>query len=411
MDESQKSRYLRDIEYFSKKLEENPKSKVFMPLAMAYLKLEKYDETIEICTKGLDNNPDYTAAKTILAQAFLGKGMLNEAKGLLLEVATFSKDNHRANKLLGEIYRAEGNVEKAIYYYRTASMNSPEDLELRRLIEELAMTVDATPKGLDDITDEKPDTEEVSLKEETDEEPSDLTEVAEDLADEVIEDIKRGEEADIDIFEVEAQLEELINEGEYEKALEYVNEKLQFNPDLLNKKVAEINAYLHKENVAQEEILVPEESLNEIEGLEEIGDLNLDVEPLDKIEDFTADEQLDFAEEKVVEEELGLEERLVLNDLEPESKPESESESKSEDMTVRDTGSYSGYGDKSETEENFEDVKSEDATEDNLTESELDVDFDKKLEQLEPVNPNMEAIEKLENWLENISKVKEKRNV
>ncbi|MCB4203446.1 hypothetical protein LF845_00560 [Deferribacterales bacterium Es71-Z0220] len=411
MDESQKSRYLRDIEYFSKKLEENPKSKVFMPLAMAYLKLEKYDETIEICTKGLDNNPDYIAAKTILAQAFLGKGMLNEAKGLLLEVATFSKDNHRANKLLGEIYRAEGNVEKAIYYYRTASMNSPEDLELRRLIEELAMTVDATPKGLDDITDEKPDTEEVSLKEETDEEPSDLTEVAEDLADEVIEDIKRGEEADIDIFEVEAQLEELINEGEYEKALEYVNEKLQFNPDLLNKKVAEINAYLHKENVAQEEILVPEESLNEIEGLEEIGDLNLDVEPLDKIEDFTADEQLDFAEEKVVEEELGLEEGLVLNDLEPESKPESESESKSEDMTVRDTGSYSGYGDKSETEENFEDVKSEDATEDKLTESELDVDFDKKLEQLEPVNPNMEAIEKLENWLENISKVKEKRNV
>ncbi|MBC7196649.1 MAG: hypothetical protein H5U39_05295, partial [Deferribacterales bacterium] len=121
MDESQKSRYLRDIEYFSKKLEENPKSKVFMPLAMAYLKLEKYDETIEICTKGLDNNPDYIAAKTILAQAFLGKGMLNEAKGLLLEVATFSKDNHRANKLLGEIYRAEGNVEKAIYYYRTAS--------------------------------------------------------------------------------------------------------------------------------------------------------------------------------------------------------------------------------------------------------------------------------------------------
>jgi tetratricopeptide (TPR) repeat protein len=411
MDESQKSRYLRDIEYFSKKLEENPKSKVFMPLAMAYLKLEKYDETIEICTKGLDNNPDYIAAKTILAQAFLGKGMLNEAKGLLLEVATFSKDNHRANKLLGEIYRAEGNVEKAIYYYRTASMNSPEDLELRRLIEELAMTVDATPKGLDDITDEKPDTEEVSLKEETDEEPSDLTEVAEDLADEVIEDIKRGEEADIDIFEVEAQLEELINEGEYEKALEYVNEKLQFNPELLNKKVAEINAYLHKENVAQEEILVSEESLNEIEGLEEIGDLNLDVEPLDKIEDFTADKQLDFAEEKVVEEELGLEEGLVLNDLEPESKPESESESKSEDMTVRDTGSYSGYGDKSETEENFEDVKSEDATEDNLTESELDVDFDKKLEQLEPVNPNMEAIEKLENWLENISKVKEKRNV
>ncbi|UOD35189.1 hypothetical protein DSN97_02295 [Deferribacteraceae bacterium V6Fe1] len=384
MDESQKSRYLRDIEYFSKKLEENPKSKVFMPLAMAYLKLEKYDETIEICTKGLDNNPDYIAAKTILAQAFLGKGMLNEAKGLLLEVATFSKDNHRANKLLGEIYRAEGNIEKAIYYYRTASLNSLEDLELRRLIEELAMTVDATPKGLDDIVEGEPEVEEVSVKEE----PSDLTEVAGGLADEVIEDIKRGEDADIDIFAVESELEELINEGEYEKALEYANEKLQFNPDLLNKKVAEINAYLHKENVSQEEILVPEEPESEIDDFGEIGELNLDVEPqIDEIENLTSDEKSALTEEKIVEEEFALDKGFSLDELELDGE------------------------EKNETDVSFSDVMPEESKKDSLVESELDADFDKKLEQFEPVNPNKEAIEKLENWLENISKVKEKRNV
>jgi len=378
MDENQKSRYLKDIEYFSKKLEENPKSKVFMPLAMAYLKLEKYDETIEICTKGLDNNPDYIAAKTILAQAFLGKGMLNEAKGLLLEVATFSKDNHRANKLLGEIYRAEGNIEKAIYYYRTAALNSPEDLELRRLIEELAMTVDATPKGVDDIMEEEPPVEEESTKEGS----SDLTEAAKDLADEVIEDIEKGENADIDIFAVESQLEELINDGEYEKALEYANEKLQFNPELLNKKIAEINAYMQNENVAQE-VLVPDE----IEDSLEIGDLNLDIDPeIDEVENLSSDEVLNLPEEEAVEE-FALNEGLSQNELD-----------------------FDGE-EKIEAEISFSDVNQEESKEDSLDESELDTNFDKKLEEFEPVNPNKEAIEKLESWLENISKVKEKRNV
>lgn len=378
MDENQKSRYLKDIEYFSKKLEENPKSKVFMPLAMAYLKLEKYDETIEICTKGLDNNPDYIAAKTILAQAFLGKGMLNEAKGLLLEVATFSKDNHRANKLLGEIYRAEGNIEKAIYYYRTAALNSPEDLELSRLIEELAMTVDATPKGVDDIMEEEPPVEEESTKEGS----SDLTEAAKDLADEVIEDIEKGENADIDIFAVESQLEELINDGEYEKALEYASEKLQFNPELLNKKIAEINAYMQNENVAQE-VLVPDE----IEDSLEIGDLNLDIDPeIDEVENLSSDEVLNLPEEEAVEE-FALNEGFSQNELD-----------------------FDGE-EKIEAEISFSDVNQDESKEDSLDESELDTNFDKKLEEFEPVNPNKEAIEKLESWLENISKVKEKRNV
>lgn len=167
MDEKLKTKYLKDIEYFSKKLEDEPKSKVFMPLAMAYLKLEKYDEAIEIASNGLDLNPEYLAAKTLLAEAFLGKGMLNEAKGLLVEVAAFSESNYKAQKYLGEIYRIEGNMEKALYYYRSASLSAPEDYELRGLIDELANMVDATPKTIEEI-----ESEEVKLHSNTNEEPS-----------------------------------------------------------------------------------------------------------------------------------------------------------------------------------------------------------------------------------------------
>lgn len=390
MDESQKSIYLKDIEYFSKKLKENPKSRVFMPLAMAYLKLGKYDEAIEICTKGLDNDPDYIAAKTILAQAFLGKGMLNEAKGLLLEVATFSKDNHRANKLLGEIYRVEGNIEKAIYYYRTAALNSPEDLELRRLIEELAMTVDATPKELDDIKEEEPEVGDERIKEE----PSDLTEMAKDLADEVIEDVMRGEYKDEDILTVESQLEELISAGEYEKALAYANEKIQSNPELLNKKIAEIDAYMKNENASQEVLISEDAEENEVEDtLEiknavEINDLNLDIEQeTDETEDLFRDNLLDFTEDGTKEEEFALNEKLTQNELELDSEEE--------------------IG----TDISFSDIKAEGSEEERLDESEFDANFDKKLKEFETVNPNKEVIEKLESWVNNIRKVKEKRDV
>jgi len=80
MNESSREKYLKDIDYFSKKLEEDPASRLFMPLAFALLKLGRYDETIDVCKKGLDHHPDYHAAKVILANAYLEKGMLKEAE-------------------------------------------------------------------------------------------------------------------------------------------------------------------------------------------------------------------------------------------------------------------------------------------------------------------------------------------
>lgn len=145
MDEATRNKYQKDVEFFSEKLKENPSSKVFMPLSLAYLKLEQYEKVIEVCSLGLDMHPEYISAKTILAQAYLGKGMVEEAKPLLQEVAEINKDNYRAYKLLGDIYRAEEDTTKALYYYRSALETSPEDIQLRTLTNELAERIDAEP--------------------------------------------------------------------------------------------------------------------------------------------------------------------------------------------------------------------------------------------------------------------------
>lgn len=157
MDEASIKRYLKDVEYFSKKLEEDPASRLFMPLAFAYLRLGRYDEVIEVCSKGLDNHPDYYAAKVVLANAFLEKGMIEEAKHILFDVVEKMPDNYRANKMLGDILRESGDILGATIYYRMALVTTPEDFELRVLLEELtdslgtkAFHADETMKNIED---------------------------------------------------------------------------------------------------------------------------------------------------------------------------------------------------------------------------------------------------------------------
>ncbi|MBZ4644488.1 MAG: hypothetical protein JG767_2097 [Deferribacteraceae bacterium] len=423
MDENQKARYLRDIEYFSKRLEENPKSKVFMPLAMAYLKLEKFDEVIEICTKGLDNNPDYIAAKTILAQAFLGKGMLNEAKGLLLEVATFSRDNYRANKLLGEIYRAEENIEKAIYYYRTAYFSSPEDLELKNLIEELATTVDATPKGFDELKEDEPLLKDEPSNEDLFEAETDITDMTKTLAEDVMTDISRSEAEDIDIFEVEAEVDSLVSDSKYEEAIQVVKTKLGFNQEYMQKKIAEIEAYMKARE--SEEIVIPDKSEEILDDFEETEDSSNEV-----IEGLVDAKHNGLNEDLLPQVELSDEFTGEQKDVELELENFQEAESVLESFDIREDQKSLDDELLSEQENGEELVKEQEEAEfgtgnveisqnmphsddiENETNilSDLDKTFESKLDNID-INPNKEAIDRLQGWLDNIARAKEKRNV
>jgi tetratricopeptide (TPR) repeat protein len=131
-----KSRYLRDIEYFSKKIEQIPNSKCYYPLAFAYLQLQKFDDVIEICEKGLEKHPDYMQLATLMGEAFLRKGLQEEARAILESVIQTDSFNFRALKLLGDIYRNENKPVKAIEFYKKAFKLSPESEELKKILDE-----------------------------------------------------------------------------------------------------------------------------------------------------------------------------------------------------------------------------------------------------------------------------------
>lgn len=158
MDEKTKARYLGDIEYFTAKLQMDKGSMLFIPLASAQLNLGMFEEAKQVLFDGLDANPDLSSAKTLLAQAYIGLKQYDDAKGLLTEIRVIDSANYLAEKLLGDIYREESDLKKAIISYRNAYTAAPEDGELKELIQNLMSEsgldanelLDDRPMGLDE---------------------------------------------------------------------------------------------------------------------------------------------------------------------------------------------------------------------------------------------------------------------
>lgn len=336
MDEATRNKYQKDVEFFSEKLKENPSSKVFMPLSLAYLKLEQYDKVIEVCSLGLDMHPEYISAKTIQAQAYLGKGMVEEAKPLLQEVAEINKDNYRAYKLLGDIYRAEEDTEKALYYYRTALESSPEDIQLRSLTNELAERIDAEPFDRTSQAAEREDIAETADEETaTDsEEKAFVAETEEKISDDSISGDEDSEQRE------ETEFADLPGDHEFEPGEITYNEVEK----------------VQKEEIAQEALFFSNDDISEIlEGSEN--------------EAVLAD---------LTEDEVGL--------------------------------NVSGLPDEQEVEEEQSDLEAWEGIQD-ISEG-LEEFFEETSEESENISEDAEKqIERLEQWLDNVKKVKEKKDV
>lgn len=139
MEEKTKSIYLADLDYFSARMEEDATQELYLPMAMLYCRLEKYDEAAELCKTWMDKYPDHTQLKVFYARAMLEKGHRDEARETLYDAIMMDEDNYMALKLLGILHRAESNKAEAIRYIRAAYLKAPEDDELGGWLEELGV--------------------------------------------------------------------------------------------------------------------------------------------------------------------------------------------------------------------------------------------------------------------------------
>ncbi|MFN3395810.1 MAG: tetratricopeptide repeat protein [Thermodesulfovibrionales bacterium] len=123
-----------DIEKLKVRVEKDPNSRLFLPLAEEYRKAGMLDEAISVLLRGLERHPGYTSARVALGKIYLEKKMVEDARREFEKVIAAIPDNLFAHKKLAEIYRDIGEIDRAIAEYKAVLEINPLDEDAKSFI-------------------------------------------------------------------------------------------------------------------------------------------------------------------------------------------------------------------------------------------------------------------------------------
>jgi len=141
---------------YLRRYREDPKSRVFAPLAEAYRRMGRLDEAIDICREGLEHHPDFRGGRVALAKCYLDKRWFAEARGELERVVASAPENLLAQRLLGDACEALGNLDVAIHAFKMALLLSPSDVALAEKLHHLEVRRAASDNESSPADEEEP---------------------------------------------------------------------------------------------------------------------------------------------------------------------------------------------------------------------------------------------------------------
>lgn len=115
---------------YLRRFKEDPTSRVFAPLAEAYRRLGRVEEAIEVVLQGLEHHPDFHGGRVTLAKCYLDLKKFADARTALERVVQFAPENLLAQRLLGDVFVALGERNRALHAYKMALLLSPNDVNL-----------------------------------------------------------------------------------------------------------------------------------------------------------------------------------------------------------------------------------------------------------------------------------------
>jgi len=276
---------LEEIERLKERVDKDPNSKLFIPLAEEYKKNGMLDEAIETLITGLERHPTYMSAHVSLGKIYLDKGMLDEAGEEFEKVASTIPDNLYAHKKLAEIYSSLSMREKAIEEFKNVLKLNPSDSDAEKNLALLEGKVqpEATETARAKITEE---VSEVTVTEPSEElrEVSPEEEIAESFLEEHITEITELpseevlEESDFAIDEFnetlgkgiykEAEInldvaDSYISQGKYMDALNTYKRLLSVEPDNVHvlQRIEELKTLLELLGKGKEDLIAKLNSL------------------------------------------------------------------------------------------------------------------------------------------------------
>lgn len=108
------------IEELRRRVESDPASLAFAPLADEYRRLGRFDEAISTCEAGLERYPSYVSARVTLGRTLMDLGRLEDARRVLGAVLHAAPENLAAIRGLAEIHQRQGPA-----HAREAEMMQP----------------------------------------------------------------------------------------------------------------------------------------------------------------------------------------------------------------------------------------------------------------------------------------------
>lgn len=126
-----------EIEKLRARIDKDPNSRLFLPLAEEYRKAGLPDQAISVILSGLERQPGYTSARVALGRIYLEKNMIDEARREFETVVKAIPDNLFAHRKLADLYRDSGEVEKAIAEYSTVLKLNPIDDDAKMCLSEI----------------------------------------------------------------------------------------------------------------------------------------------------------------------------------------------------------------------------------------------------------------------------------
>ncbi len=137
------------IEKYLKALEENPRSRVFAPLAESYRRLGMVDRAIEILKDGMRYHPNYAVGYLGLAACYSDLGQYQLCYTTLKPFVPNSRDNLRLQRLFADACERIGHDYEALETYKFLLFLNPKDAGSAQKVAEL----EAKSDPLEDLSD------------------------------------------------------------------------------------------------------------------------------------------------------------------------------------------------------------------------------------------------------------------
>lgn len=131
------------IERYQILLSQDPKSKVFAPLAEAYRKMKWIDHAESICKEGVKYHPHFPSGRLVLAKIFIDRGLLKEAVDELNIVCDLSPENILAYRLMAQTLIDLKRPKEALKAFKMVLFLNPNDQASTKMVTRLeSLTAD-----------------------------------------------------------------------------------------------------------------------------------------------------------------------------------------------------------------------------------------------------------------------------